>query len=279
MDALILAAGFGTRLRPFTDHTPKALVEVAGRPMIHYAISRLAEAGVRRIVVNIHHLGSQIEAFLASGRYPGIEFWVSDETDFLCDTGGGIRKAMLGEGVRPVGPVFIKEPLFQRPFFVYNTDVWCNTDLQALYAEHTGSGAVATLSVKHRPTSRPFLTGPDGAVCGWRHHGTGEEKIIKTSDGRLVPDELINAPHPAALSEGLEEVAFSCIQVVSPALLPLFTETGAFSITGTYLRLCGRHRIQTFTDDNCTWADMGNTTTMPQAERMILAADQLRRPV
>lgn len=279
MDALILAAGFGTRLRPYTDHTPKALVEVAGHPMIHYAISALAAAGVRRIVVNIHHLGNQIEDFLGAGRYPGIEFWVSDERDFLCDTGGGIRKAMLGEGVRPVGAVSRPQHLLHQPFFVYNADVWCDTDLRMLCNTHEASGALATLAVKHRPTSRPFLIGKDGTVCGWRHLGTGEEKLIRTVAGELVPDELIRAPHPAAWSDGLDEVAFSGIQVVSPDLLPLFTETGAFSITDTYLRLCGHHRIQTRTDDACIWVDMGKTATLQLAEKTVLEASQSRRPM
>ena len=278
-DAMILAAGYGTRLQPYTLTRPKALVEVNGRPMIDYAIHRLKAAGVRRMVVNVHHLAGQIVEYLYHYPDPEITFWISDETDDLCDTGGGIRKALLGDKVYPLrGEPSDDRPLQGAPFFVYNADIWCDTDLLALYDAHVSAHALATLAVKRRQTSRALLVAPDGTLCGWRHLGTGEEKISRAVSGEALPGSLpVRTPQHTSLSDGLEPVAFSGIQVVSPEILSDMTETGAFSVTDFYLRICASRRVQTWPDEQCLWLDMGNAQTLDRAARLIAEQERQSR--
>lgn len=103
MKAMIFAAGMGTRLKPLTDTTPKALVRVGGIPMIQHVILRLKEAGVSEIVVNIHHLGSMIVDFLHANDNFGCDIHISDESDRLLDTGGGILHARHWHRLRYLG--------------------------------------------------------------------------------------------------------------------------------------------------------------------------------
>ena len=126
MKAMIFAAGLGTRLKPLTDHQPKALVPVAGRPMLEHVILKLKKAGFNELVINIHHFGEQIIDFLKANQNFGLTIHVSDERDLLLDTGGGIKKA---------------EPFFQgnEPFLVHNVDILSDTDLKALYEYHLHS--------------------------------------------------------------------------------------------------------------------------------------------
>ena len=144
MKAMIFAAGLGTRLRPLTDHTPKALVSVAGKPMLERVILRLKEAGFNDITVNIHHFGEQIIEFLRANNDFGITIHLSDERDMLLDTGGGIKKA------RP----FLDG---NEPFLVHNADILSDINLAELYRHHRESNAEATLLVSQRQTSRYLL--------------------------------------------------------------------------------------------------------------------------
>jgi len=118
MKAMILAAGFGKRLRPLTDHTPKPLVEVDGKPLIVHHLEKLAAAGFREIVINLGHLGSKIPEALADGSEWGVRIDYSDEGPEPLETGGGLAKALplLGED----------------PFFLVNGDVWCDLDFAAI---------------------------------------------------------------------------------------------------------------------------------------------------
>lgn len=137
MKAMIFAAGLGTRLKPLTDHMPKALVPVAGRPMLEHVILKLKAAGFNELVINIHHFGEQILDFLRANQNFGLTIHISDERDCLLDTGGGIRKA---------------EPFFRgnEPFLVHNVDILSDTDLKALYEYHRQSGNDATLLASRR---------------------------------------------------------------------------------------------------------------------------------
>ena len=131
MKAMIFAAGLGTRLRPLTDHMPKALVPVAGVPMLQRVILRLKEAGFHDIVINIHHFGEQILDFLKANDNFGVRILISDERGELLDTGGGILKArpLLDDG---------------EPFLIHNADILTHIDLAAIYRHHVESGAEAT---------------------------------------------------------------------------------------------------------------------------------------
>jgi len=145
MKALIFAAGLGTRLRPLTDDRPKAMVDIAGKPMLQHVIERVAAAGFDDITINIHHYGQMIIDFLESHNNFGLNIHISDERGLLLDTGGGILKARQWlDG--------------DEPFLVHNTDIISTLDLQAFYRQHMENDALATLLVKERPTQRYFLT-------------------------------------------------------------------------------------------------------------------------
>ena len=118
MKAMIFAAGLGTRLKPLTDHMPKALVPVAGKPMLEHVINKLKSSGVNEIVINVHHFANQIIDFVKVNDNFGITIHISDETEQLLDTGGGIKKA---------------SPFFTEPFIVHNADILSNIDLKELY--------------------------------------------------------------------------------------------------------------------------------------------------
>ena len=173
MKAMIFAAGLGTRLRPLTDHMPKALVPVAGKPMLERVILRLKEAGFNEITVNIHHFGEQIIDFLRAHDNFGTEIHISDERGMLLDTGGGIKKA------RP----FLDG---QEPFLVHNADILTDIDLAGLYRHHLESDAESTLLVSERKTSRYLLF--DYRETKYRELAFGGIHIISPSLFRLMDD-------------------------------------------------------------------------------------------
>lgn len=219
MKALVFAAGLGTRLRPLTDNIPKALVEVNGAPLLEHVLRRLAAAGVTEFVVNTHHFHAKIASFLAGKNNFGLQVSLSHEEAFPLETGGGLKRAapLLAGG---------------QPFFAYNSDVWSEMDLGALYAAHLASGALATLAVRDRPSKRRLLF--DGALD------------LKGREGETA------AP-------GLRPRAFSGIQVLSPEIFGKLTEEGVFSVTAAYLRLAAAgEKIKAFEDKSPFWSDIGD---------------------
>lgn len=223
---MILAAGLGTRLRPVTDILPKALVKVGGKTLLESAIRHLAGHGVKDIIINVHHFADQVIDFLARNNNFGLNISISDERDQLLDTGGGLVKAsafFTGKG----------------PFFVRNVDILSDLDLNKMMEYHQQSKAVATLAVRIRETSRYFLFDTDHRLCGWTNSKTGE-KVVASGSGK-----------------NLEMMAFSGIQVLSPEIFNLVTETGKFSLTPLYLRLAKDHLIRGFPDNSSLWKDVG----------------------
>ena len=240
MKAMIFAAGLGTRLRPLTDNMPKALVPVAGKPMLERVILRLKEAGFNEITVNIHHFGEQIIDFLRAHDNFGTEIHISDERGMLLDTGGGIKKA------RP----FLDG---QEPFLVHNADILTDIDLTGLYRHHLESDADATLLTNHRKTSRYLLMDQDNRLCGWTNLSTGE----------VLPKEL-NYP-----SDHYQLQAFGCVHVLSPSIFRYMEDerwTGKFSIIPFYVDICPKARIQGFPIDSENWFDVGKPETLAKAE-------------
>ena len=129
-NAMIFAAGLGTRLKPYTDHCPKAMVEVEGQPMIAHQLTKLRKAGFTRVVINVHHYAEQIIDYVNANNGFGLDIAFSDERGQLLDTGGGIRKAL---------PLFAPD----NPVLVHNVDIFSNADLATLYENHTSNGADA----------------------------------------------------------------------------------------------------------------------------------------
>ena len=158
MKAMIFAAGLGTRLKPLTDSTPKALLPINGKPMLEHVILKLKDAGFHQIAINVHHLGDQIINFLAANNNFGIQIHISDERDYLLDTGGGIKHAAA----------FLQG---NEPFLIHNVDILSDIDLRALYNHHVETNPLATLLVSKRNTSRYLLFNKENKLCGWRFSG------------------------------------------------------------------------------------------------------------
>lgn len=240
MKAMIFAAGLGTRLRPLTDHTPKALVPVAGTPMLERVILRLKDAGFDDITINIHHFGEQILEFLRAKADFGLNIHISDERDALLDTGGGIKKA------RP----FLDG---NEPFLIHNADILSDLDLAAFYRHHVESGANATLLTNERTTSRYLLMDENNRLCGWTNISTGEvlpEGITFTGDNYC-------------------KQAFGCVHVLSPSIFRYMEQEpwrSKFSIIPFYTDICRQAHIQCYPVNSANWFDIGKPETLAKAE-------------
>ena len=241
MKAMIFAAGTGSRLKPFTDHTPKALIPVAGKPMLEHVILKLKEAGFNEIVVNVHHLGDQIIDFLTLNNNFGLEIHISDERDYLLETGGGIKHAAR----------FLQG---DEPFLVHNVDIVSNVNLKELYNHHLQTNPLATLLVSKRETSRNLLFNKENNLSGWRNKETGEIKSI----------------YPHFDPSQYTEYAFNGIHVMSPQVFEWMEEwTGKFSIINFYLAVCAKAHIQAFQQEDLQILDIGKPDALQLAESFL----------
>ena len=240
MKAMIFAAGLGTRLKPLTDHMPKALVPVAGKPMLEHVIGKLKAAGFDEIVINVHHFANQIIDFLKEKNNFGIRIWISDETEELLDTGGGIKKAAH---------------FFDEPFLVHNADILSNVDLKALYEYHLASENDATLLVSPRKTVRYLLFDEGNRLCGWVNKDTLQTK----------PEGFIYQP------EVQKEYAFGGIHIISPTLFRYMGDewTGKFSIMDFYLKTCDTAKLGAYAKEDLQLIDIGKPDTLAKAEEFI----------
>lgn len=242
--AMIFAAGLGTRLKPLTDTMPKALVRIGGEPLIKHVVLRLKEAGFQRIVVNVHHFAQQIIDYLEENEHFGLDIRISDETEQLLETGGGIKKAR--DLFDPHSPVLI-----------HNVDILSNVDLTAFYDHACASGAEATLLVSERQTKRYLLFDDEYRLVGWTNKETGEVK----SPHNWVKDEL----------QSLQMLAFSGIHVFSPALFPMMDQwPDRFPIIDFYLKACATHPLSGYVADNLRMIDVGKLDSLQQAEEFLL---------
>jgi mannose-1-phosphate guanylyltransferase len=242
MRAMILAAGLGTRLRPLTNDRPKALVEVAGHTLLEITLRKLASLGIRDVIVNVHHFADMVLEYLQKKNNFGMHIEISRE-ETLLDTGGGLKKAAWF-----FLPPSAKNP---GPFILHNVDVVSTIDLQRMLQSHSENGALATLAVQERPTSRYLLFNEKNELCG-------------RQAGRDQPDEMVRSTCET------KALAFSGIHVISPDLLARITEDGVFSIINSYLRVAGQgERISAFRADEYYWRDLGKPENIAQAEHDI----------
>jgi len=241
MRAMILAAGLGTRLRPLTNDRPKALVEVAGHTLLEITLRRLGSFGIREVIVNVHHFAGMVVDYLRSNNNFGMRVEISHE-DVLLDTGGGLKKAawfFLDDG----GDSFI----------LHNVDVISTVDLRPMIGLHSESGALATLAVQDRETSRYLLFDDHNQLCGRRAGRDGSLEMVR----------------PAA---DLKALAFSGVHVISTRMFGMMTEEGAFSIVNSYLRLSAQgENIGAFPADRYYWRDLGKPENVAQAARDVEA--------
>ncbi len=246
MRAMILAAGLGTRLRPLTDDRPKALVEIAGRTLLEITLSRLRAAGIREVVINVHHFADMIIDYLRTNNNFGMGIEVSRE-EVLLDTGGALKKAaqfFLDDSSR-----------LDEPFILHNVDVISTIDLRRMVQFHTENQALATLAVQSRETARYLYFDEQLQLCGRR-------------SGRNQAPEFVR-PSPRA-----QALAFSGIHVISPRLVAMMTEEGAFSVVTSYLRLAAEDKkILAFRADEYYWRDVG------RPENVLQAAQDLKQRV
>jgi len=226
MKAMIFAAGKGTRLRPLTDKTPKALIPYKGIPLIEHVILKLIASGVNELVINVHHLSLQIIDFIAAKKSFGIDIKISDESDLLLETGGGLKNAFR---------------LFNTdgPILLYNTDIISNISLLEMLSYHQTQGGIATTAVRNRVTGRYLLFDDNMKLSGWKNSKTGE---IKPSGMDI---------------SALRNFAFSGIHIVDPKIQNHFLPENVFSIIDLYLSIMEKEKIYGYLHDNTEWKDMG----------------------
>ena len=236
--AMILAAGLGTRLRPLTENRPKALVEVSGRTLLEIALERLRQCGVDEVIVNVHHFAGMIADYLEANENFGMRVALSRE-EVLLDTGGGLKKAAW---------FFLDDTdRLDEPFILHNVDILSTIDLESVVQFHIDNQALVTLVVQDHRTSRYLLFDEHDELCGWRSAPDGREKLVGSPK------------HPQAYG-------FTGIHVVSPRLLSMIPEEGAFSIIDAYLNLASSNcRIVAYRADAYSWQDVGSPESLRNA--------------
>lgn len=262
MKAMILAAGLGTRLKPFTNNHPKALYVVDGKTLLEHAIDHLKSAGIQQVIINVHHFAGQIVEYLRQHDHFGLQISISDETGELLETGGGVKKA--GWFFQDCDCAIIR-----------NVDIISDLDLVRFSTHQQESGALATLAVRKRETSRYFLFKRDMQLCGWVNRKTGERILVGESANfesehsftglnPCLESAAGTKPDPAFSTESipgkgsLSSFAFSGIQALSPEIFPLIHEEGKFSLTNLYLRLAKNNKISGYLEDGVVWKDAGS---------------------
>jgi len=241
---MIFAAGLGTRLKPFTDHHPKALAVINGKTLLQRNVEYLVRFGITDIIVNVHHFADQVKKVLAKNNGFGGNISISDESNAILETGGGLKKAEW----------FFNDSTL--PFVVINVDVLTDMDLGEMISQHKKLQPLATLAVTSRKTSRYFLFDEMLNLCGWKNEKTGEQKISRE----------------AAI---FIQKAFSGIHVISPAIFSLMRTSASpsgtkdkFSMVDVYLEFAKTHAIAAFDHSNTKFIDVGKPESIEKAEKI-----------
>lgn len=232
---MILAAGLGTRLKPFTDTHPKALAIVNGKTILQRNIEFLASFGIKEVIVNVHHFADQIIDLIKTNKGFGSDITFSDETNEVLETGGGIKKASW---------FFEKDAA---PFIVMNVDILTDMDLEQMIVQQKKNKSLATLAVSSRITSRYFLFDERNHLCGWKNEKTDEQKISRESKNYI-------------------QKAFSGVQVLSPKIFSLIKMGGKFSMVDAYLELAKTQDITAFDHSGSKFIDVGKPESILKAE-------------
>ena len=240
MKAMILAAGLGTRLKPFTNNTPKALVPILGKPAIEHVILKLKNEGFNEIIINIHHFANQIIDFIKSKNYFDIRIVFSDERDKLLDTGGAIKKASW----------FFDE---DKSILIHNADIISDVNLFEVYNHHIQSKSMATLVVNNRKTSRYLFFDHNNNLKGW----------INEKDGQTVSSSAYN-------STNHHKLAFFGIHVLSGKAISLMKSfPDKFSIINFYLSICDNNSVGAYIANDNHMVDVGRLTSLNEAEEFL----------
>jgi NDP-sugar pyrophosphorylase family protein len=238
MKAMIFAAGLGTRLKPFTDKHPKALALVNGKTLLQRNIEYLQQFGIKDVLVNVHHFADQIINAVTENKGWGSNITISNETDAVLETGGGLQKAKW----------YFEE---KENFVVMNADILTDLDLVAMIQQHQNNQPIATLAVTNRSSSRCFLFDDKNVLCGWRNKATGEEKISRNASV-------------------FHEFAFSGVHVINQQLLHQLNKEGKYSIVDVYLEVAKTHTIKAFDHSGTKFIDVGKPENILKAEVIFL---------
>ncbi len=242
INAMIFAAGFGSRLKPLTDHRPKALVEVAGMPLLEIALRKMERLGIPKVVVNVHHHADQMFDFLNHFKSSQMEVLISHEQDQILDTGGGLLKA---------------RHLFdaQASILLYNVDILTNANLNKFIESHLNANHSVSLMVKHRKASRFLLFDDQMHLAGWRQaDGSGETRLSN--------------------KQTLKPFGFQGIHIIKPSLFDHMTEQGSFPIVPFYLRVAGELPIVGYESADSDWFDIGTPKKLAVAEAYLKSHTQ-----
>lgn len=235
MKALIFAAGKGTRLKPFTNHHPKALAMVNEVPLLERNIRFLQSFGINEFVINIHHFGDQIVNFLKKRDNFGAKVEISDERNELLETGGGL--------------VFARKFLdFQEDFLIMNADILTDMNVAKFVKYHQEKKDFATLAVSDRNSSRKLLFNPEMILRGWLNVQTGEQRL-------------------AEFNKGFKALAFSGIHCINPEIFYKIKRTGKFSIMEEYLDLMHSEQIHGYEHQGIL-IDVGRPESVLEAEKI-----------
>ncbi len=242
MRAMIFAAGLGTRLRPLTDTMPKALVPVAGKPLLEHLILKMKAAGITDIVINVHHFADQIIHFIERNHSFGIQIRISDERSQLLETGGGIRHAI---------PLFesVGEERNEEPILIHNVDILSNLDFSSFCVLPPEEDAL--LLVSNRETARYLLFDSTNRLMGWTNVKTGEVK----------------SPFPDLKMDACTKYAFAGIHLFSTRLFPYMDRwKEKFSIIDFYLSIADKTVIRGIPKENLQLIDVGKLDSLSEAE-------------
>lgn len=234
---MILAAGLGTRLKPFTDNHPKALAPVNGKTLLQRNIEYLQQYGFDDLIINVHHFTEQITDIILQNNAWGSKITISDESDMVLETGGGLLKAAH----------FFKET--NLPFLLMNVDILTDLDLHNMLKFHQQHQALATLAIRRRETSRYLLFDEKNRMVGWKNIKTNETKQIR------------DCSSPALF-------AFSGIHIIEPNFFKFITLTGKFSMIDAYLELAKTNDIIGFDHSESKMMDVGTTASLIAAEKI-----------
>lgn len=235
MNAMLFSAGVGSRLKPWTDHHPKALAIVRGKTLLQRNIEYLQQYDIRNVVVNVHHFADQVEEAVKKAGGWGSEIKISDEREELLDTGGGLLKA--------------KELLGNDSFLTLNVDVLTDANLKHFLASHQQESAVISLAISERASTRKLLFNKYNRLCGWKNMETGEEKIsLQAKD--MFPK------------------SYSGLAIFDPSVFNYITLTGKFSLIDLYLSLAHDHKIAGYDHSESKFLDVGKPGAVEKAEAM-----------
>jgi len=240
MNAMIFAAGLGTRLKPITNDKPKALVEIGGYTLLEIAIKKLINADIKRIIINVHHFAEQIIDFINKKNFTEVEIFISDESNQLLDTGGGLLKAK---------DLFIKNS----PIITYNVDILCDINFSDLIEYHNNNQNLVTMFVQNREASRYLLFDDSNRLCGWQNPATGEEKW-------------------STIPKKATKLGYNGVQIVDYELFSYINLSGSFSIIPLYIELAADKKICGWVNDDVKWFDIGT----PEKLNKILSEKKLK---